>query len=148
MDIVLRSLVAFSFVFLLVRIVGRRELNSLEPFDLIMLVVLGDLVQQGVTQQDNSVTGLILAAGTIGILTVVVSWLSWRFRRLRVVLEGEPVILVQNGEVIQRNIDTNRITREEVASAARQQQVANISDIRWAVLETDGQITIIPKQAS
>jgi uncharacterized membrane protein YcaP (DUF421 family) len=148
MDIVLRAIVAFSFVFLLVRIVGRRELNSLEPFDLIMLVVLGDLVQQGVTQQDNSVTGLMLAAGTIGILTVVVSWLSWRFRRLRVVLEGEPVIVVQNGEVIQRNIDTNRITREEVASAARQQQVASISDIRWAVLETDGQITVIPKQQS
>ena len=148
MDIVLRAIVAFSFVFLLVRIVGRRELNSLEPFDLIMLVVLGDLVQQGVTQQDNSVTGLMLAAGTIGILTVVVSWLSWRFRRLRVVLEGEPVIIVQNGEVIQRNIDTNRITREEVASAARQQQVASISDIRWAVLETDGQITVIPKQQS
>jgi uncharacterized membrane protein YcaP (DUF421 family) len=148
MDIVIRATVAFLFVFLLVRIVGRRELNSLEPFDLIMLVVLGDLVQQGVTQQDNSVTGLMLAAGTIGVLTVVVSWLGWRYRRLRVVLEGEPVIIVQNGEVIERNIAGNRITREEVASAARQQQVASISEIRWAVLETDGQITVIPKQQS
>lgn len=148
MDIVIRATVAFCFIFLLVRIVGRRELNSLEPFDLIMLVVLGDLVQQGVTQQDNSVTGLILAAGTIGVLTVIVSWLSWRFRRLRVVLEGEAVIIVQDGNVIQRNIDVNRITREEIASAARQQQVESISDIRWAVLETDGQITVIPKQQS
>jgi uncharacterized membrane protein YcaP (DUF421 family) len=148
MDVVIRATIAFGFIFLLVRIVGRRELNSLEPFDLIMLVVLGDLVQQGVTQQDNSVTGLILAAGTIGVLTVIVSWLSWRFRRLRVVLEGEPVIIVQDGKVIQRNIDVNRITRGEIASAARQQQVENISDIRWAVLETDGQITVIPKQQS
>jgi uncharacterized membrane protein YcaP (DUF421 family) len=148
MDIVIRATIAFGFIFLLVRIVGRRELNSLEPFDLIMLVVLGDLVQQGVTQQDNSVTGLILAAGTIGVLTVIVSWLSWRFQRLRVVLEGDPVIIVQDGNVIQRNIDVNRITRGEIASAARQQQVENISDIRWAVLETDGQITVIPKQQS
>src|SRR5215213_5002151 len=70
MDIVIRAAVAFLFVFLLTRIIGRRELNSLEPFDLILLVMMGDLVQQGVTQNDFSVTGLLLAGGTVGILTV------------------------------------------------------------------------------
>jgi uncharacterized membrane protein YcaP (DUF421 family) len=147
MDIVFRALVAFLFIFLLTRAVGRRELSSFEPFDLIMLVVLGDLVQQGVTQSDYSVTGLILAAGTIAVMTVIVSWFSWRFRRLRVVLDGEPIILVQDGEVIQRNIDRNRITREELAAAARQQQIDKIEDIRWAVLETGGQIAVIPKSS-
>ena len=87
MDIVIRATVAFLFIFLLTRVVGRRELASLEPFDLIMLVVLGDLVQQGVTQNDFSVTGLILAAGTIAALTVFVSWASWRFAQLRPVLD-------------------------------------------------------------
>ncbi|MDX6466811.1 MAG: hypothetical protein QOI27_1851, partial [Gaiellaceae bacterium] len=72
MDVVARAAVGFAFVFLLTRIVGRRELSTLEPFDLIMLVVLGDLVQQGITQSDMSVTGLVLAAGTIAVLTVVV----------------------------------------------------------------------------
>jgi len=146
MDIVLRATAAFFFIFLLTRVVGRRELSSLEPFDLIMLVMLGDLVQQGVTQNDYSVTGLILAAGTVGMLTVVVSWTSWRFRRLRVVLDGEPVILVQDGAVIKRNLDQNRITLEEVAAEARLQQIDRIADIRWAVLETGGQISVIPRQ--
>jgi uncharacterized membrane protein YcaP (DUF421 family) len=146
MDIVIRATVAFFFIFLLTRIVGRRELASLEPFDLIMLVVLGDLVQQGVTQNDFSVTGLILAAGTIAAMTVLVSWANWRFAQIRPVLEGEPIILVQNGELIERNVRRNRITPEEVAAAAREQQVASFEDIAWAVLETSGQISIIPKQ--
>jgi uncharacterized membrane protein YcaP (DUF421 family) len=147
MDIVIRATVAFLFVLFLTRVVGRRELSSLEPFDLIMLVMLGDLVQQGVTQNDFSVTGLVLAGGTIALLTVVVSWASFRFRVLRPALEGYPVILVQDGKTIDRNMSRNRITHEEIAAAARMQQVDKIEDIRWAVLETSGQISIIPKQS-
>src|SRR5688500_8927242 len=104
MDIVLRASVAFLFILLLTRIVGRRELSTLEPFDLVLLVTIGDLVQRGVTQNDFSVTGMILAAGTIGILAVVFSYLPWRFQVLRPVLEGEPVILVQDGDVMERNL--------------------------------------------
>jgi uncharacterized membrane protein YcaP (DUF421 family) len=146
MDIVIRALVAFCFVFLLTRVVGRRELSSLEPFDLIMLVMLGDLVQQGVTQNDFSITGLVLAGGTIAILTVFVSVLSFFVPRLRPVLDGEPVILVDDGRVIERNTRVNRITEGELAAAARSQQVAKIEDVRWAVLETSGKISIIPKK--
>jgi uncharacterized membrane protein YcaP (DUF421 family) len=147
MDVVIRATVAFLFVLFLTRVVGRRELSSLEPFDLIMLVMLGDLVQQGVTQNDFSVTGLVLAGGTIAVLTVVVSWASFRFRVLRPALDGYPVILVQDGKTIDRNMSRNRITHEEIAAAARMQQVEKIEDIRWAVLETSGQISIIPKQS-
>src|SRR5436305_9197059 len=98
MDIVIRAACAFLFVFALTRVIGRRELNTLEPFDLILLVMLGDLVQQGVTQNDFSVTGLLLAAGTVAILTLVVSFLSFRFPRLRPVLDGEPIVLVEDGK--------------------------------------------------
>jgi uncharacterized membrane protein YcaP (DUF421 family) len=146
-DVVIRATFAFLFVLFLTRIVGRRELSSLEPFDLIMLVMLGDLVQQGVTQNDFSVTGLVLAGGTIALLTVAVSYASFRFRVLRPALEGYPVILVQDGKPIDRNMSRNRITHDELAAAARMQQVDSIDDIRWAVLETSGQISIIPKQS-
>jgi uncharacterized membrane protein YcaP (DUF421 family) len=146
-DVVIRATVAFLFVLFLTRIVGRRELSSLEPFDLIMLVMLGDLVQQGVTQNDFSVTGLVLAGGTIALLTVAVSYASFRFRVLRPALDGYPVILVQDGKPIDRNMARNRITHEELAAAARMQQVDRIEDIRWAVLETSGQISIIPKRS-
>ncbi|MGI8974350.1 MAG: hypothetical protein ACR2HI_09265 [Gaiella sp.] len=94
MDIVLRSLVIFVFVFVLVRAMGRRELSELQPFDVILLVVLGDLITQGVLQSDMSVTGSMLAAGTFGVMTVLVSYLSYRFRRLRPVLEGEPILVM------------------------------------------------------
>ena len=145
MDIVLRAVFAFVFILFLTRIVGRRELNTLEPFDLILLVTIGDLVQQGVTQNDFSVAGLVLAAGTIGVLTVVFSYLPWRFQVLRPVLEGIPVILIEDGKVIERNLRRNRLTQEEIAASARVQQIASLDQVRWAVLETSGQISFIKK---
>jgi uncharacterized membrane protein YcaP (DUF421 family) len=148
MDIVLRAALAFLFILMLTRIVGRRELSSLEPFDLILLVTIGDLVQQGVTQNDFSVTGMLLAVGTIGLLTVLFSYLPWKFQILRPMLEGIPVILIEDGKVIERNLKRNRLTQEEVAASARVQQIASLADVRWAVLETSGQISFIPKSSS
>ncbi len=145
MDIVLRAAVAFLFILLLTRIVGRRELSSLEPFDVILLVTIGDLVQQGVTQNDFSVTGMVLAVGTIGALTVLFSYLPWRFHLLRPVLEGEPVILIEDGNVIEKNLRRNRITQEEVAAEARLQQISSLDQVRWGVLETSGKISFINK---
>src|SRR5918995_3543494 len=148
MDLVVRAAVAFAFVYLITRVIGRRELSSMEPFDLILLVVIGDLVQQGVTQNDFSVTGAILVGGTIGLLTVAVSYLSFRFPRLRPALDGEPVIVVENGKAIERNLRRNRITVEELAAAARQNALGSLDDVQWAVLETNGRISFIPKPAS
>src|SRR4051812_44872142 len=104
MDIVLRAAFAFAFIFFLTRIAGRRELSSLEPFDLIMLIVLGDLVQQGVTQSDYSVTGLVLAAGTIALMQIGASYLNFRFKNARFILEGEPIVLIEDGRVLLRNV--------------------------------------------
>ena len=145
MDIVIRAAIAFLVILLLTRIVGRRELNTLEPFDLILLVTIGDLVQQGVTQNDFSVTGLVLAVGTIAALTVLFSYLPWRFQVLRPVLEGEPVILIEDGNVIERNLKRHRLTQQEVAAEARYQQIDSFEKVRWAVLETSGKISFITK---
>ena len=145
MDIVIRAAVAFFFVLLLTRVVGRRELSSLQPFDLILLVVIGDLVQQGITQNDFSVTGLMLVTTTIALMTVVVSFATFRFPRLRPVLDGEPVIVVEDGKPIDRNLRRNRITLEELAAAARVEGIASIEKVRWAVLETSGKISFIEK---
>jgi uncharacterized membrane protein YcaP (DUF421 family) len=146
MDIVIRAAVAFFFIVLLTRIIGRRELSTLEPFDVIMLVMLGDLVQQGITQSDYSVTGLLLAGGTVGLLTILVSYLGFRFRRLRPILEGLPVVIVQDGKPIEDNLRRERITLDELMASARRQQIASLDRIQWAVLETSGQISFIEKQ--
>ena len=148
MDIIIRAAIAFSFVFLLTRVVGRRELSQLEPFDLIMLIMMGDLVQQGVTQSDYSVTGIFLAAGMLALMTVLVSYLSFRFKRLRPILDGEPLVIVQDGKVIDANLKRERMTVEEVAQEARLQQIASLDNVEWAVLERTGQISFIKKPGS
>jgi uncharacterized membrane protein YcaP (DUF421 family) len=145
MDLAIRALVGFAFVYFLTRVVGKRELSTMEPFDVIMLVMLGDLVQQGITQNDFSVTGLVIVAGTIALLTVLTSYLSFRFKRLRPILDGEPVIIVRDGEVLTKNLRRERLTVEEVAAAARLEQIASLDEVRWAVLETSGQISFIEK---
>ena len=145
MDLVLRATVIFLFVFLITRVVGRRELGSTEPFDLILLVVLGDLIQQGVTQSDNSITGAMLVISTLTLLTVAVSFLSLRLKHLRPVLDGEPLILIEDGKPNAQNLKRQRLQLAEVLSEARLQQVAHLSDIQWAILETSGRISIIPK---
>ncbi len=145
MDIVIRAAIIFAFVFLLTRLLGRRELNSLEPFDLILLVVTGDLVQQGVTQNDQSLTGAMLAISTIGLLTVALSYLSFRFKRMRPILDGEPIVLVEDGEVIEPNLRRQRLTREEIGAEARLEGISSIEDVRWAILETNGQISFVTK---
>src|SRR5437588_4889494 len=145
MDIVLRAFVAYVFILFLMRIVGRRELSSMEPSDVILLVVMGDLIQNGVTQSDYSVTGIVLAAGTIGMLATITAYITYRSRRIRSVVEGEPVILVQDGETIDRNMRNERLTLAELMEQARLQQIESLDKVKWAVLETNGAISFIEK---
>ena len=143
MDLVLRSIYVFVLIFIVTRAVGRRELSSLEPFDLILLVVIGDLVQQGVTQSDNSLTGATLVIVTMALLTVASAYLSFRFRRLRPVLEGEPVLLIADGEILQRHLRAERLTVEELVAEARQNQIASLDEVRFAVLESNGKVSFL-----
>jgi uncharacterized membrane protein YcaP (DUF421 family) len=144
-DVVLRAGFAFVFVLFLARIVGRKELSSLEPVDLILLIVLGDLIQQGVTQSDYSVTGLVLAVATIALLQTGISWAAFRFPRMRKVVDGEPIVIVQDGKLLEGNLRRERITPEDVAEEMRGQQIGHLDDVEWAVLETSGKINFIPK---
>jgi uncharacterized membrane protein YcaP (DUF421 family) len=143
MDLVARAVIIYLLVFAFTRVLGRREMSSLQPFDLILLVVIGDLVQAGVTQNDLSVTGDFIVISTIGILQVATSYLSYRFRRIRPVLQGEPIVLVENGEVIDRNMHRERLTLDDLGEQARLNDIASVTDIRWAILETNGQISFI-----
>src|SRR5919202_4689320 len=145
MDLVIRAIVLFCFIFLLTRVIGRRELSSLEPFDLILLIVLGDAIQHGLTQDDYSVTGAMIVIGTLAGLQVFTSYLSFRVPLLRPVLEGEPIVVVEDGKPIERNLRRERMTVEEVLGEARQQQISSLDEIQWAVLETSGTISFIKK---
>ena len=145
MDIVVRAFFAFVFVFLITRLIGRRELSSLEPFDLILLVVVGDLIQQGITQSDMSFTGAVLATGTFALMVLAVSYVGFRFRRLRPLIDPQPLIVVQDGEVIEANLRKERMTVAELLAEARMQRIASLDEIKWAVLESNGRVSFIPK---
>jgi uncharacterized membrane protein YcaP (DUF421 family) len=145
MDIVLRGIVVFAFLYVLMRAIGRRELSKLEPFDLIVLIVVGDAVQQGLTQDDYSLTGAMLAVGTIALLQVGVSYLNFPFPRFRPWLDGDPVVVVQDGKPIERNMRRERVSVRDVAEAARGQGIASLDEVAWAVMETSGSISFIKK---
>src|ERR687885_183231 len=145
MDIVFRAIVVFLFIFLVTRVVGRRELASLEPFDLILLIVTGDLIQQGVTQNDYSVTGALTAIGTIAAMTVLVSYVSFKWSSVRAALDGEPIVLVIDGKVLEGNLKRQRMTHDELEAEIRLQQAESVDDVKLAVLETGGKVSVIPK---
>ena len=145
MDIAIRAVVIYCFIYLLTRVIGRRELSSLEPFDLILLIILGDVVQQGLTQDDYSVTGALIAVGAIAAMQVSTSYLSFRFARLRPVLDGEPIIVVEDGKPIEANLNRERLTVEELMAEARGQQIESLDNVKWAVLETSGKVSFIEK---
>jgi uncharacterized membrane protein YcaP (DUF421 family) len=147
MDLVIRATVVFFFILIVTRVVGRRELSDLEPFDFILLVVLGDLVQQGITQSDQSVTGTLTVIATIAVLSAFVSWVSFRSRPARLLTEGEPIVLVQDGRPIERNLRRERITINDLHEEARQAQIASLDDVAWAILENDGKISCIPRKS-
>ena len=148
MDLVLRAVIIFLLVFAFTRVPGRRELSTLQPFDFVLLVVIGDLIQQGVTQNDLSVTGVLIVVCTIGVMQVGLSYLGYRFRRMRPFLQGEPIVLVEKGKVIDRNMRRERLTLDDLAEKARLSEIESIGEIKWAVLETNGDISFIRQSGS
>lgn len=145
MDLVLRAIFLYFFVFAITRVIGRRELSQLAPFDIILLIVAGDAIQQGLTQDDYSLTGAVLVVGTFAILQLLTSYASFKIVRLRPLLEGEPIVIIQDGKVLDRNLRRERLTKEEIEEEARQQQISSLDQVQWAVLENSGKISFLTK---
>ena len=147
MDIAIRAIVLYAFVILVMRAVGRRELSSLTAIDLVLLIVMGDAIQQGLTQDDYSVTGSIIVISTFAVLQVFSAYLGYRFKPLRVLLEGRPVVLVDDGELVTANLRRHRLTPDDVAEEMRLQQIVSFDDVRWAILEANGRISFIERSS-
>lgn len=111
-----------------------------------MLIVIGDMVQQGVTQSDTSVTGAVIVIAVLALMTLLFAYANFRFPRFRPLLEGRPIVLVENGRVIRANLRRERLTVEEIESEARLEQIESIEAVRLAVLETNGKISFLPRE--
>lgn len=145
MDIVFRASVTFAALYLLLRLLGKREIGQLTPFELVVIVVMGDLVQQGVTHNDFSLTGSILAIATFAFWALVMSWATYLSPRLEKLLDGQPQVIIRDGELIEANLRRDRITRGEVEAEMRLAGIARMKDVAWAILETQGKISFIRK---
>lgn len=143
MDIVLRATVMFAVVYLLLRLLGKRELSQISPFELVVLVTLGDLIQQGITHNDFSLSGATLAIFTFGFWSLVLSWVTYKWRAAELALEGTPTVLVRQGQLIEDNVRNNRLTRLEIESEMRLNGIAHLADVQWAILEPQGKISFI-----
>ena len=148
MDIVLRASAMFVIVYLLLRLLGKRELGQMTPFEFIVLIVIGDLIQQGVTQTDFSITGATLAIGTFAFWGLLMSWITYLFPAAERLLDGEARVLVRNGELLMKNLRRDRITKAEVESEMRLAGIASMSDVAWALIEPNGKISFIRRQDS
>lgn len=147
MDIVLRAVVIYAFLWLVIRALGKRELSEFTAFELVLLFVVGDLVQQSVTQNDTSISAAILAVSTIAVLIVGQSYLAFRWPRARKVLEGLPVVLVRDGAIVKEALKLERVSQDELVEQARGHGIADLSRVRLAVLEADGKVSFLAVDA-
>lgn len=143
MEIVARASIAFVFVFVLLRGTKRKTLSDLSPLELILLVVLGDLVQTGVTQEDYSISGVILSVSTFAFWISALNWLTWRSDRARRVIEGVPMVVIQDGKPIMQTLKLEQIALEELYESARQAGIDDLAKVRLGVLEVSGRISFI-----
>ena len=145
MDIVARAAVMFFVLYVLLRVMGKRELGQLTPFELVVMIVLGDLIQQAVTHNDFSLTGAILAVSTFAFLAIAMSWLTYLSPRAEKLLDGEPRVVIRNGKLLKENLRRDRMTQSEVESEMRLAGIATMDQVAWAILEPQGKISFIKK---
>lgn len=143
MEIIVRATVMYAILFLVARGTGKRELSQMTVFELILLVVMGDLVQQAVTQEDMSITGAGLAVGTLAFWVLVGSWVTFRWKPTRPLLDGVPVVVLRDGEPLMEALRLERIQLEELCEGARSQGIADLATVRLAVLEPDGRFSFL-----
>lgn len=148
MEIAVRASVTFFLIFLLTRGIRKRALSDMSPFEMILLITLGDIIQQGVTQEDYSLTGSALAVGTFGFWITLLTWITWRFVPVRRAVEGVPIVLVTDGQAHEKALALEQMPLDEVLEAARQQGIDRLEDVRLAVLEVSGRISIIKAETS
>jgi uncharacterized membrane protein YcaP (DUF421 family) len=141
MEIVIRAAVMFFFLWAVTRAVGRSTLGELSTFELLLYVTMGDLVQQAVTQQDYSVTGGILAISVFALLTVALHWTQWQFPRLRPVINGNPLVIVRDGQMMTDVMRHQRFSTTDLLAVARQEGIRDITEVELAVLEADGKVS-------
>ncbi len=144
-ELIVRAAVVYAFLIVLLRITGKRQVGQLAPFDLVLLLVLSNAVQNSMNAGDNSlIGGLISAAALVGV-NFLVGLATYRSKRLEAIIEGRPQLLIHNGKLFEDVMAKAFLTHHELNSALRQAGCACVEDVHSAVLENNGSISVIAK---
>ena len=143
MDLVLRTTAVYVLLWIVTRGMGKRELAQMSPFELILLVTLGDLIQQAVTQEDRSVLGAVIAVLTMTVLIMAMSWLSYRSRRADQALVSIPVVVIHDGVLVDAAMKAEQVSFDELAGEARSQGIDDLARVRVGVLEPGGRFSFV-----
>lgn len=144
-EFILRAVVVYTVVLGMVRLSGKRALGQITPFDVLLIVLLGNAVQNALLGQDTSLGGGLLLAATLILLNYGVGWLTTRSTRIEKLVEGEPVLIARDGQLLPSVLKRELVTPADVEAAMRQQGCLRIEDVALALLENNGHITILPK---
>lgn len=144
----LRAALIYISVLVLMRLAGKRAVGEFTPFDLVVVILLGESMQSGLVPEEKSVVASLLAGTTLIGLNYLFGFISTRSRKFDSLVEGDPVVLVRNGKVIEQALKNENVPRGDLEEAMRRFEVIQLADVRLAVLETDGEITIIPRKKS
>lgn len=144
-ELIVRGLLVYFFLILILRSTGKRQIGQMSPFDLVLLMVLSNAVQNSMTGGDNSVTSGIILAVTLVLANWSVGKLTSSSKVMEELIEGDPQVLFHNGMVYEKVLRDSRITRQELIAAVHKAGYADLDAIRAAILENDGTISVIPK---
>ena len=143
LDIVVRTATVYLVLLVLLRITGKRQVGQLTPFDLLLLLLLANAVQNAMTGTDTSVPGGLIAAGTLFVVNMVVAWVTRRSRGAANLVEGTPTLLIRHGEILKQNLNSEGITQEDLIRALREHGLEQVNMVRAAILEVDGTISVM-----
>ncbi len=141
--IALRAAIIYIIVLIGIRLTGKREVGQMTPFDLVLLVLIANAVQNAMVGPDTSVTGGLVAAGTLLMANALVSYLVWRYKKVRKLVEGTPTLLIHSGKIIKRNLAKEKVPTEALHQALREHGIEKIEEVKLAVLEIDGSISVL-----
>jgi uncharacterized membrane protein YcaP (DUF421 family) len=147
-EFILRGLIIYTFLIAILRLTGKRQVGQLAPFDLVLLLVLSNAVQNAMNGGDNSVTGGVISAATLIAVNGLVGYLAYKSKRMERLVEGRPDVLIHNGKLYAEILDQQRITHHELNAALRAAGCACVDEVHFAFLENNGQITVHPRKAS
>jgi len=144
-ELILRALVVYAFLIVLLRVTGKRQVGQLAPFDLVLLLMLSNAVQDSINGGDNSLLGGLVSATTLVVINGVVSWGTWRNKRFERLVEGRPQILIHNGHLFEDVLAAAHLTHHELNAALRQSGCTCVEEVRSAVLENNGAVSVVAR---